>query len=353
MGEPSAPHPHAPDGAAARRAPRRFGRVGRIPTRTPFAVGDVNAYVLLPGWSGGPLTLIDTGINSEESFEGVRHGLKEFGFQIEDIDRILITHAHMDHFGQAKRLRDLSGAVVHASEIEAERMRSYWTPSGQRDAIVLEYFRRWGVPEAVSRGDGGMAELARRVQDPIEVDVIVGDGDLLEVGDFALEVIATPGHCEGHVVFYEREMRWLFSGDHLLTDITPVPLLSFPKTTGDPRPRSLVRFMRSLERVEGLDCDLVFPSHGDVIRDHRELIAGYRLHHQRRALQILRYLERGPRTPFEIATRLFPRHYAAEIFLVMSEVVGHLDLLVDEGRVELLPGTAVERVRLAGAAGSA
>jgi glyoxylase-like metal-dependent hydrolase (beta-lactamase superfamily II) len=108
------------------------------------------------------------------------------------------------------------------------------------------------VPEAVSQGDGGMADLARRVQDPIEVDVIVGDGDVLEVGDFALEVIATPGHCEGHVVFHEREMRWLFSGDHLLTDITPVPLLSFPKTSGEPRPNSHARIKLSLERVEGL-----------------------------------------------------------------------------------------------------
>ncbi len=324
----------------------RFGRVVRIPTPTPLPVGDINAYLILPPAGSDSLTLIDTGVKSPEAFEALRQGFKAGGWSLERVDRILVTHAHMDHYGQAKRIRDLSGATVHASRAEAERMTTWFSPTGERNEVVLAWFRHWGVPEAIARPEGEMASMARRLLDPIDVDVILDDGDRVEAVDLGLEAIATPGHCDGHLVFYERDLGLLFSGDHLLTDITPVPLLVFPKHAGEPRPKSLGRFMDSLDRVESLECRLTFPAHGDVIRDHREIIRGYRLHHERRKLQMLRALERGPLTPFELARRLFPRHYAREIYLVMSEVIGHLDLLVDEESVRLEERDGVERAVL-------
>jgi glyoxylase-like metal-dependent hydrolase (beta-lactamase superfamily II) len=328
-------------------AQHRFGRVGRIPTPTPLPVGDINSYALLPEPGSDELTLIDTGLKSPESFEALRLGLKAHGFALEQIRRILVTHAHMDHYGQARRLRELSGAPVFTSALEAERMKGFWSPSAQRDERVLAWFRRWGVPPEAMHADGGIADFARRLSEPLEVDGILADGDRVSFGDVTLEVIATPGHCEGHIVFYDRERRLLFSGDHLLTDISPVPLLSFPKREGEPRPKSLVRFLQSLARVERLEVDLTFPSHGDVIHDHRKLIAGYRLHHEKRALQMRRALESGPRTPFELATRLFPRHWSSQIFLVMSEVIGHLDVLAEQGSVRIEERNGVEQVRLA------
>jgi len=331
----------------------RFGRVGRIPTPTPLGVGDINSYLLFPpdglgaDEAGSGLTLIDTGVKTPEAFESLRLGLKAFGVDFERIERILITHAHMDHFGQARRLRDLSGARVYASRGEAALMRTHFSPSGDRRDFVLGLFRRWGVPPALFERESQMAEFARRIQDPIEVDGVLDDGDRLAIGDLRLDVIHTPGHCDGHIVFWEPELRLLFSGDHLLTDISPVPLLVFPKDPSEPRPRSLVRFMRSLERVEGLPCELVFPSHGDVIRDHRKLIAGYRLHHERRKLQMLRQLRAAPATAWELAARLFPRVYESQVFLVMSEVIGHLDLLVEEGSVVLEQRGGLEVARAA------
>ena len=324
----------------------RFGRVGRIPTPTPFPVGDINSYLLLPAPGEERLTLIDTGVKSDASFEALRRGFKEYGLALEQIGRILVTHAHPDHFGQARRLRELSGCSVHASALEAERMRVHWMPSANREPQVVAWFRRWGVPDEILREDGGRAALGRRIQDPLEVDGTFAEGDVVEVGDLRLEVIETPGHCEGHVVLYEREAGLLFSGDHLLTDISPVPLLSFPRHEGEPRPRSLLRFMESLDKVERLECRATFPSHGDVIWDHRRVVAGYRLHHERRKLQLARMLGRGPLTPFELAVRMFPKHYRTQIFLVLSEVVGHLDLLEAEGEVTLEPEGDVLRARL-------
>ena len=133
----------------------RFGRVGRIPTPTPFPVGDINSYLVFPPAGSESLTLVDTGVRSPESFEALRRGLKEFGFRLEQIERILVTHAHPDHFGQARRLREISGATVYASAIESERMKTHWLPSADRSPGALAWFRRWGVPEEHLRPDPG------------------------------------------------------------------------------------------------------------------------------------------------------------------------------------------------------
>jgi glyoxylase-like metal-dependent hydrolase (beta-lactamase superfamily II) len=336
----------APGAAIGYANQHRFGRVMRIPTPTPFPVGDINSYLFEDSSHRGELTLIDTGVKSTAAFDALRKGFKEFGYALEQVRRILVTHAHMDHYGQALRLREISGATVYASEFEAERMKTYWSPSAQRDERTLAAFSRWGVPRELAQDDGGRSDLSKQLQDPMEVDVVLSEGDRVEIGDWTLEVLETPGHCEGHIVFYERDTRTLFSGDHLLTDISPVPLLSFPKREGEPRPKSLVRFMQSLQKVERLDCEITFPSHGDVILDHRKLIAGYRLHHERRALQLTRMLAAAPRTPFELATKMFPRHYASQLFLVLSEVMGHLEMLVDEGRVRMQEKGGVEYAQL-------
>jgi glyoxylase-like metal-dependent hydrolase (beta-lactamase superfamily II) len=322
-----------------------WGRVGRIATPTPLGVGDVNSYLLFPPRGSDGITLIDTGVKTPESFAALQNGMKEFGVGFDEIERILVTHAHMDHFGQAKRIRDLSGAAVFASSGEAELMRTHFSPSGDRRDVVMQYFARWGVPLALISGESRMAEFARQIQDPIEVDGTIEDGDSVAVHDLQLRVVATPGHCDAHIVFHEADRRWLFSGDHLLTNISPVPLLVFPKDEGAPRPKSLVRFFDSLARVEQLDCDFVFPAHGDVIRDHRKLIAGYRLHHEKRKLQMLRKLEAEPLSAWQLAAALFPKVYETQVYLVMSEVIGHLDLLLDEGSAVLETRDGVEYAR--------
>lgn len=333
---------HTPRGSAERH---RFGRVGRIPTPTPFPVGDINAYLVFPPAGGQGLTLVDTGVHSPEAFDALRAGFKAFGYALEDVARILVTHAHPDHFGQARRLRELSGAPVLASAIEADRMRTGWSPRAHFRETALAHFRRWGTPEEILMAEWDQRGATPMWQEPVEVDGVLAEGDRVELGEFTLEVIETPGHCEGHIVFYEADTRTLFAGDHLLTDISPVPLLHIP-ADGEPREKSLIRFMHSLDRVEELPCAVTFPAHGDVIWDHRKVIAGYRLHHERRKLQIARYLEEGPLSPFEIGARMFKKHFRSELFLVMSEVIGHLDLLVEEGAVVLEEQDGVERARL-------
>ncbi|MDJ0789351.1 MAG: MBL fold metallo-hydrolase, partial [Myxococcota bacterium] len=121
--------------------------VGRIPSPTPFPVGDVNAYLLLPPARDGSLTLIDTGVRSQGAFAALSHAFKEYGRDLEAIDRILVTHAHPDHFGQAARLVEASGAQVYASAIEGERMETGFSLRSFFRERAGELFTQLGVPE--------------------------------------------------------------------------------------------------------------------------------------------------------------------------------------------------------------
>jgi glyoxylase-like metal-dependent hydrolase (beta-lactamase superfamily II) len=328
----------------------RFGRVLRIPTPTPArtGLGAINSYVILPpeGSQRG-VTLIDTGMRMSESFDALRRGFKEFGLALEQIERILVTHAHGDHFGQARRLRELSGAQVYASAGEAERMRTGFSPAAMRGGVGAYWMRRFGMPEEVVEAKAPAGAMPSDLSEPIDVDGVLGEGDRIDLGEFTLEVIGTPGHCDDHIIFWERDLRAIFSGDHLLTDISPVPLLNIPAPGGVRRP-SLIEFMRSLAKAEALAADATYPAHGDVIFDHRKLIAGYRLHHERRKLQIARRLGERVMSPFELGAEIFPKHFRdpRQSFLVMSEVVGHLDLLIEDGTCAWENDGVVERVRL-------
>jgi len=328
----------------------RFGRVLRIPTPTPdwTGLGAINSYVILPPeGSRHGVTLIDTGMRMTESFDALRRGFKEFGIALEQIERILVTHAHGDHFGQAKRLKDLSGAQVFASAGEAERMRTGWTPAAMRGGAGAAWMRRFGMPEEVADAKAPSGSMPSELSEPVEVDGVLAEGDRIDLGEFTLEVVGTPGHCDDHIIFTERDLGLIFSGDHLLTDISPVPLLHIPQPGQERRP-SLIEFMRSLAKAEALHSEATYPAHGDVIWDHKKLIAGYRLHHERRKLQIAKRL--GPRvmSPYELGAEIFPKHFRdpRQSFLVMSEVVGHLDLLIDDGTCAWESDGVVDRVRL-------
>ncbi len=328
----------------------RFGRVLRIPTPTPAwtGLGAINSYVILPPeGSRRGLTQIDTGMRMAESFDALRRGFKEFGLALEQIERILVTHAHGDHFGQAQRLKLLSGAQVFASSGEAERMRAGWTPLKLRGTEAATWLHRFGLPDEILEAKPN-GPTPGDLSEPVEVEGILAEGDRIDLGEFTLEVVGTPGHCDDHIVFYERELGLLFSGDHLLTDISPVPLLHIP-APGEARRPSLIEFMRSLAKVEALRVESTYPAHGDVIWDHRQLVAGYRLHHERRKLQMARRLADRVLTPFELGAEIFPKYFRdpRQSFLVLSEVVGHLDLLVEDGTCAWESDGAVDRVRLA------
>jgi glyoxylase-like metal-dependent hydrolase (beta-lactamase superfamily II) len=122
--------------------------------------------------------------------------------------------------------------------------------------------------------------------------------------------------------------------DHLIAHISSNPLISRPLDGSEVRPRALMTYLESLRRTRELPADILLPGHGEPIVDHRALIDERFALHRRRAEKILNLVTERPRTAYEIAHELWGNVAVTQAFLTLSEVIGHLDLLIADGRVQ-------------------
>lgn len=310
---------------------KRFGRILRIPSATGFSVGDINSYAILPEQSSDQLVLIDTGVRTEAAWQSLNAGLNGHGYRVEDITLLLLTHAHTDHFGQATRIREASGCQIWGHELVESTVANF-LPSAERIEFEREFLRRFGFSSEMYDKAYDYRSYIQEIFRPCTLDRALQDNDVVSIEGFDLKVIHTPGHCPEEVVYWQAESRQMFSGDHLLPDITPVCLLDIPETLEGERTHALSQYYRSADKVIPYDVRYVYPSHGDVFHDHRALIAGYKLSTERCLLKISKILEeRGMLTPLDVAKHLFPKVWEEQLYAVISEVMGHLDMLVDEG----------------------
>jgi glyoxylase-like metal-dependent hydrolase (beta-lactamase superfamily II) len=188
-------------------------------------------------------------------------------------------------------------------------------------------FRAWGA----------RADVAR----------VLREGDVLELSGRRLEVGFRPGHSPTDTVFHDAERRMLIGGDHLIKHISSNPLISRPVGSAE-RPRSLVTYIESLERTRAMDLDVVLPGHGDPVTGHRELIDERFALHRRRADKIHRLVVERSRSAYEIAQSMWGNIAVTQAYLTLSEVVGHVDLLIADGRVVEREENGVIRFEAAG-----
>lgn len=303
-----------------------------IPLPTPFAVGDVNTYLI----RSDPLTLIDTGTATLPAHNALKIAFANEGVFFESLRRIVVTHAHPDHYGLAPRICEASGADIYVGAGEMAKVREgvMWFDLGH-------LLNEAGIPYEIIVEMSRWAPKARKLHPRLEQAKPLSEGDRLEFDGFALEVFEFPGHTGGHICLYESETRTLFSGDTLLPTITPNPTMEPDPDDPGKRRRSLVQYLESLGRLEQMDLAIVYPGHGDPITDARALIAGYRTHHVRRADRIAGMLGGEPQTAFELAKQMYPGRDLGDLFLATSEILAHLDILIDEGRAEAVDADGV------------
>jgi glyoxylase-like metal-dependent hydrolase (beta-lactamase superfamily II) len=298
---------------------------------TPFPVGPVTVY--LADTPGESLTLIDTGPCTPETRAALDAGLAELGYSPSDLKRIVVSHAHADHFGLAADLVAASGAQLLTHPWNEPALADYEADRQQRTTFYAELLRQAGVPAEVMAVVNQVTRGFGRFARPVHVDVPLNDGDVLRLAGADWRVLHTPGHAAGLICLYEPEGRTLLSSDHLLADISSNPLVEPPPPGQTERPRSLALYRASLERVAVLDVDRALPSHGPVIHDVAGLVAQRLRFHRRRADRVLAAVLQGARTTWAVTERLFPDKSPLDIFLAVSEVIGHLDLLEIEGQI--------------------
>jgi glyoxylase-like metal-dependent hydrolase (beta-lactamase superfamily II) len=318
----------------------------RIPT--PFAVGRVNCYLL----EDDPLTLVDTGPNSGKALDELETQLGALGRKIEDLELIVITHQHIDHLGLVDILARRSGAEVAVIDKAVNFVENFGANAEADDQFAMGLMRRHGIPEdvtsvllTVSRGFRAWGAAAK-VTRPLV------DGETYEMRDRKVEVQHRPGHSPSDTVFWDADRRILLAADHLIAKISSNPLIARPLDGSDERTQALVTYIDSLLKTRELPAEIVLPGHGEPVTDHVALIDERLRLHERRAAKLQKLIAEEPRTGYELAQALWGNVAVTQAFLTLSEVIGHVDLLVNAGLVREAPDGEIVRFESTGAEGA-
>jgi glyoxylase-like metal-dependent hydrolase (beta-lactamase superfamily II) len=310
-------------------APAAAAGIHRLAIPTPFAVGRVNVYLI----EDEPLTLVDAGPNSGTSFDELQRGIAGLGHGLEDIGLVIVTHQHIDHLGLVSLVASHSGAQVAAIDVAVPYMENFSDEAQADDDFAGDIMLRNGISEDVVAVLQSVSRAFRAWGARVEVTRPLHDGEALELRDRTLHVHHRPGHSPTDTIFHDRERRILIAADHLLGHISSNPLITRPRNASG-RPQALVQYLESLAATREMEVDLVLPGHGDPITDHRALIDKRFELHRRRADKIHRLIAERPRSAYEIAQELWGNIAVTQAYLTLSEVLGHVDLLLNDGRVQ-------------------
>ncbi len=298
---------------------------------TPFPVGPINCYLA----EGDVLTLIDTGPRDAPTLTALRAQLAAYGVALADIRRVIVTHAHVDHFGLVAQIVAESGAQIFSHERNRWWLTDFDNEWSRRDDFYHAVFVASGAPsqyEAIAiQGLKRLAQYAASIAP--ERFVALNDDDTLILGGDEWRIVFAPGHASGLICLHDPQSRTLISSDHILRDITSNPVLEPPTRGESERPRALVDYVASMEKTVRLDPRLVLPAHGEPVYDVPALVKARLAFHRARLDHIETQLQCCAGTAYELCNELFPKLKSFDTFLGLSEVIGHLDILELEGRV--------------------
>lgn len=324
--------------------------IHRLAIPTPFMVGRVNAYLI----EDDPLTLVDSGPNSAKALDELEQELNARGHAVEDIELLVISHQHMDHFGLASILARRSGAEVAALAPLAPFLAAYGAQTDLDDSLAEILMLRHGIPAEIVTALRAVSAGFRAWGSAVEVTRPLAADSELKLRDRTLRILHRPGHSPSDTIFHDAERSILLAADHLIAHISSNPLLARPLDAGEEyldrarageRPQALVTYMASLEQTRAMELDLVLPGHGRPIADHAALIDERFRMHARRAEKIHRLIAEQPRSAHEIAQELWGNVAVTQAYLTLSEVLGHVDLLLNDGRVVEVEDEGVVRFR--------
>jgi glyoxylase-like metal-dependent hydrolase (beta-lactamase superfamily II) len=296
----------------------------RISVPTPFYVGPVNVYLI----EEDPLTLIDAGPRDDESLAALRSGLASLGHKLSDIKRVIISHAHADHYGLARVIVEESGATAYIHEWDAPAVSANTDYLAYRELLTAA-----GVPrDVVARMEAGY-EKFKGFAYPLDHVETLKDNDEILFEHESLSVVHTPGHTPGSICLVRTSNRLVFASDTVLKTITPNPVLSPDPINAKRRFQSLGEYLVSLARIRALAPTVLKGGHGDDVTDYDEHFHRmYRFTNARQS-KLLALLPKNGATAWDTSLVMFPDAGGYHRFLALSETVAHLDYAVAENKL--------------------
>lgn len=299
--------------------------VHKIVIPTPYAVGDVNAFLV----KGDALTLFDAGPKTEEAYEAIKWGLRAAGYDLKDVEQVVLTHHHPDHAGWVD--------AFPTADLLGHQYVDYWM---KKEQVFLQYYETFfkklfieqGVPEKY-------VNRILHVKGEIELFGTIPLTGYLKEGDEVpghpnLKVYETPGHAQSHLIFVDEQTRECIGGDLLLERTSSNPLVEPPTDLSMERPKSLLQYNESLKRLQDLEISKLYTGHGAELTEINALI-DERLERQKQRAHKVYELLTKPQTNFEMTIQLFERIYQQQLGLTLSETLGQFDYLLNEQMIEI------------------
>jgi len=308
--------------------------IEKLVVPTPFPVGPINLYLILDD----PLTLIDTGPKTDEAYATLNSELARVGSSIESLRRIILTHTHEDHCGLAAQLARESGASVHVHEWEMDNIIA---PDVTRVSGPL--LERAGVPAGEIEDMSARYARIHNYAEAVESAVSFKDDDEFVFASGSLRVVHTPGHTPGSSCLFRESNRLLLSGDTVLKNITPNPILNRDPIDPARRFPSLGEYLVSLARIRSLAPTLVRTSHGADVTDFEEHFHRFLRHTSERQASVIKMVPKEGASAWEVSRGLFPGVKDIHRFLAVSETIAHLDQATAENKLVMEERGGVDR----------
>lgn len=302
----------------------------RIELPTVFEMGTVNSYL----FKDPVPTLIDTGEKSEDSWNALIDGLSAEGLKITDLERIIITHAHVDHMGMAARVADASGAQVWVSDLVKDWAVDLPSMQKARWKIITEL-----LTEITNKSDSplhqGFAKFFNNYKaywDPIPPDSVevFSIGSSLTLGKSDWEVIHAPGHCINQTCFYDHKSKDLIAADMLLK-IASTPVVDAQIEDPSKRTGGLTEMIRTMEKFNSLELSTVYPGHYEPIYNGNDLLQKQLDRIDSRIEQTKALITSGSKSFFEILNNMYRGRMSGPAIPMM---IGYLDVLLANGMIK-------------------
>ena len=290
--------------------------------------------------------LIDTGSGTDTSHEHLVEGLKEVGVQPSDLTHILLTHAHIDHYGGLSRLRPLTGAKIGVHELDVQTVAHHEAQLALIGRRLASFLAQTGLPEETCESILNVYRLSKSIYRSTAVDFILRralsgsqDGVLetlnMQPGPF--EFLHLPGHCPGHIAIRLDDV--VFCGDMVVEGVTPhlAPESIHPYS-------GLGHYLESLSRLQdwAKEAHLILNGHDDVITNLPEQIDYTRQNIIRRMSKAIEALGE-PLTVAEVCQAVYGQTDGYNQMLVIEKTGAYVEYLYERGMIEIVNAGEMEQ----------
>jgi glyoxylase-like metal-dependent hydrolase (beta-lactamase superfamily II) len=315
--------------------------VVQIQITVPWAVKYVCVYLFKVDDS---YVLFDAGLDMGNWPKLFFSALKDIGISMQQIDYVFISHEHTDHTGLMRRFKRLNPNIqIMMSEAAHETLKWETNPKNYEELVegakkMVQQVIKYGIDESQGNRLIDWFTMWPKLRKYHEPDRLLHDGDEICFKTNKLKVIWTPGHALGHICVFDQNKKYLFSGDHILSRITPHigNFLVNPEIEEKYDFEDILKhYLNSLNRIDELNPRIIFPAHQDIIYNPHERILEIIAHHDRRLREISNVIKEKPLTPYKISLL----HFGDDLdemnsFLALSEVMGHLIYLEKQHKVK-------------------